>query len=127
LSFRVFWKLACIQWNVGRSSISKIKKLRRDTGCIEPRKGVTGSKPKLLAHRQRLQEIVAKTPDATLEEIRAQLPVPVSIQTVHVELKKLKLTYKKKSSRCRTRASWCCRKTSGVESPHAWFSILWLL
>ena len=45
--------------------------------------------------RKRLQEIVAKTPDATLEEIRAQLPVEVSIQTVHVELKKLKLIYKK--------------------------------
>ena len=89
---------AAIKWKVGRSTISKIKKRRRDTGSIEPRKGVTGPKPKLLAHRQLLQEIVAKTPDATLEEIRAQLPVAVSIQTVHVELKKLKLIYKKTDS-----------------------------
>ena len=96
---------AAIKWKVGRATISKIKKLRRDTGSIEPRKGVTGPQPKLLAHRQLLQEIVAKTPDSTLEEIRAQLPVVVSIQTVHVELKKLKLTYKKKSLRCRTRTS----------------------
>ncbi|GHV10351.1 hypothetical protein AGMMS50229_21400 [Campylobacterota bacterium] len=42
-----------------------------------------------------LKQIVDQTPDATLEEIREQLPVQVSIQTVHVELKKLKLTYKK--------------------------------
>ena len=96
---------AAIKWNVGRATISKLKKLRRDTGSIEPRKGVTGPKPKLLAHRHLLQEIVAKTPDATLEEIRAQLPVAVSIQTVHVELKKLKLIYKKKSPRLRTRTT----------------------
>ena len=96
---------AAIKWKVGRATISKLKRLRRDTGSIEPRKGVTGPKPKLLAYRPLLQEIVTKTPDATLEEIRAQLPVEVSIQTVHVELKKLKFIYKKKSSRCRTRTT----------------------
>ena len=49
---------AAIKWNVGRSTISKIKKQRRDTGCIEPRKGVTGPKPKLLAHIVRLEQSV---------------------------------------------------------------------
>jgi transposase len=87
---------AAAKWKVGRSTIAKIKKQRRDTGCIEPLKGTPGPKAKLREHRGLLQQIVAQTPDATLEEIREQLPVAVSIQTVHVELKKLKLVYKKK-------------------------------
>ena len=56
-----------------------------------------GRKAKLREHRSLLQQIVADTPDATLEEICEQLPVAASIQTVHVELKKLKLVYKKNS------------------------------
>ena len=31
---------AAIKWKIGRSTISKLKRLRRDTGCIEPCKGV---------------------------------------------------------------------------------------
>lgn len=86
------------KWKVSRQWIQKIKKQRRETGSIEPKQGKTGPKPKLVEHRDLLQQIVQQTPDATLEEIREQLPVHVSIQTVHVELKKLKLTYKKNSS-----------------------------
>jgi transposase len=91
-------KIAAQKWKVGRSTIAKIKKQRRDTGTIEPLKGTPGRKVKLRAHRGALQHIVDQTPDATLEEIREQLPVAVSIQTVHVELRKLKLVYKKNNS-----------------------------
>jgi transposase len=91
-------KTAAAKWNVGRSTIANLKKQRRETGCIEPKKGKTGPKAKLREHRGLLKQIVTETPDATLEEIRERLPVQVSIQTVHVELKKLKLTYKKNNS-----------------------------
>ena len=88
-------KTAAVKWKVGRSTIAKIKQQRRKLGHIEPLQGTPGRKAKLRDHRGLLQQIVAETPDATLEEIREQLPVAVSIQTVHVELKKLKLVYKK--------------------------------
>ncbi len=84
------------KWKVSRQWIQKIKKQRRETGSIEPKIPKTGPKAKLAEHRGLLKQIVTKTPDATLEEIREQLPVLVSIQTVHVELKKLKLTCKKR-------------------------------
>jgi len=99
---------AAQKWKVGRSTIAKIKKQRRETGSIEPKKGKTGPKAKLREHRGLLQQIVTQTPDATLEEIREQLPVHVSIQTVHVELKKLKLTYKKTTARQRATSTGRC-------------------
>lgn len=86
---------AAKKWKVGRSTIAKIKKQRRETGSIEPKTAKTGPKPKLKEHRGLLQQIVTETPDATLEEIREQLPVHVSIPTVFNELRKLKLVYKK--------------------------------
>jgi transposase len=98
-------KTAAEQWKVGRSPIAKIKQQRRNTGSIAPLKGVPGRKAKLRGHRGLLQQIVAETPDATLEEIREQLPVAVSIPTVHVALKQLKWIYKKTVARLRTRAA----------------------
>ena len=88
-------KAAAKKWNVGRSTIAKLKKQRRETGSIEPMQASGGPKAKLAEHRGLLKQIVDKTPDATLEEIREQLPVAVCIQTVHTELQKLKLAYKK--------------------------------
>jgi len=76
-------KNAAAKWKVGRSTIAKIKKQRRETGTIEPLKGTPGRKAKLREHHGVLQQIVAETPDATLEEIREQLPVAVSIRAVH--------------------------------------------
>jgi len=59
-----------------------------------------GPDPKLDAsHRQKLAELVENTPDATLDELRRQLTVPVSITTVHRALIEMKLTLKKKSIR----------------------------
>jgi transposase len=88
---------AAEKWNVGRSTIAKIKKQRRETGNIEPKNGKTGPKRKLESHQEALKIIVAKTPDATLVEIQEQLPIEVSIRAIHDELKILKLIYKKNS------------------------------
>ena len=88
-------KNAAQKWKVGRSTIAKIKKQRRDTGTIEPLKGTPGRKAKLREHRSLLKHIVDQTPDATLEEIRDALPVKVTTPTVFNELRRLKLVYKK--------------------------------
>ena len=71
---------AAQKWAVSTSFIAKLKRRVRDTGNIEPMKPKTGPKPKLQPHYELLQHIVAKTPDATLEEIREQLPVNVCPQ-----------------------------------------------
>ena len=86
---------AATKWDVSKSFIDKLKRRVRETGNIEPIKPKTGPKPKLEQYRDRLQQIVTETPDATLEEIREQLPVNVCPQTVANALIKLKLVYKK--------------------------------
>ena len=83
------------KWNVSQSFITKLKRRLRETGSLEPLQPKTGPKPKLETHRDLLQQIVAETPDATLEEIRDQLPVQVCLQTVANALIQLKLVYKK--------------------------------
>jgi transposase len=89
---------AAAKWKVSGQWIPKIKKQRCETGSLEPIKPKTGPKPKLREHRELLQQIVTKTPDAALEEIRTPLSVQVTLPTIHKELKKLKLVYKKNNS-----------------------------
>ena len=56
----------------------------------------SGRKPKLkLEDQKRLTELVAKTPDATLEELRDQLGVKVDPATICRALQRLDLTLKK--------------------------------
>ena len=52
---------AAAQWQVGRSTLAKIKKQRRETGSLEPLQGTPGAKAKLREHRGLLQQIVAET------------------------------------------------------------------
>lgn len=47
------------------------------------------------ARRQELAKLVQKTPDATLEELKKQLTLPVSISTIWRTLNDMKLTLKK--------------------------------
>jgi transposase len=90
-------KAAAEKWRVSAKWIQKIKKLRRETGSLEPVKRNRERKMKLTEHRELLRQLVDQTPDATLEELREQLPVRVCIQTVANELQRLKLTFKKNS------------------------------
>ena len=89
------WAATAKKWSVSQSFIAKLKRQVRDTGSIGPISPKTGPTPKLEKYRDRLKQIVAETPDATLAEIQNALPVNVSHQTVANELKKLKLVYKK--------------------------------
>ena len=58
-----------------------------------------GPNPKLdEARRKELAELVQKTPDATLEELKKQLAMPVSISTIWRALNDMKLTLKKSPS-----------------------------
>ena len=91
------WTATAQKWKVSTSFIAKLQRQVREIGTIEPIKPKTGPKPKLEKHRDRLKQIVAETPDATLAEIQDLLPINVSHQTVANELKKLKLVYKKNS------------------------------
>ena len=90
------------RYRVARSWVYKLIGQRRELGHIEPLKGDVGRKPKLKNQRERLRQIVAQFPDATLAELRQKLPLSVGISTLWRALAELKLTLKKSRSRGRT-------------------------
>jgi transposase len=85
------------KYRVSSRWVFKLRRQRSETGDIAPRRGPSGPKPKLAAHSERLLQLVAEQPDATLSELRARLGVAVSLSTLWTALKKLGVTLKKKS------------------------------
>lgn len=86
------------RYRVSERWVYKLLRQRKETGCIEPRRGRTGPKPKLAAHENRLRELIDAVPDATLEEMKQKLGLGVSITTLWRALRDLGLTLKKKCS-----------------------------
>ena len=75
--------------------IQKLEKRRRETGSIEPKPNL-GRRPIVTGPIEvRLQEAVADSPDATLEELRDQCEIPGSIMCVFRALNRLNITFKK--------------------------------
>jgi transposase len=90
------------QFDVSPAWVRRLKQRRREDGTIRPRP-IPGAKPKLdQAASDWLMEQVRRTPDATLEELRARLNrergIAISIGTLWSALRKRKLSFKK--SRC---------------------------
>lgn len=88
-------------FRVSARCIYKWIKLRKETGSLAPRNARRGPKPKLAEHHQRLRELVAERPDATLEELRSALPVKVCIATIWATLRSLGFSLKKSHPRHR--------------------------
>ena len=80
--------------------ISDLRRLRAETGSLEPRRGRPGPPPKLAEYTEELSQLVTEQPDASLEELRERLPVAVGTTTVWRTLRTLDYTFKK-SSACR--------------------------
>src|SRR5262249_11929335 len=81
--------------------VYKLLKLQRETGDLAPRPHGGGAEAKLDEERLlKLAELVAKKPDATLDELRQSLNrrrrQSVSVSTVWRGLKKIDFTLKKK-------------------------------
>jgi transposase len=85
-----------IQFNVSERWIYSLLSRRKATGNIEPLSGGRGREPKLKPHDECLLKLVAEKPDRTLEELRAQVPVSVSVSAVFRRLSVLGLSYKKR-------------------------------
>ena len=86
------------RFRVSVSFITRLLRLRRETGSIDPRSH-GGGQPPALDHDglERLRRLVQDRPDATLQELREQLGLGGSIMIVWRALRKLDITRKKKS------------------------------
>jgi transposase len=90
-------KLAA-RFKVNTSTITKLLRLRRETGSFEPRPHGGGVEPTLDGDAlERLRELVEETPDATLEALRQKMGVSGSRMIICRALQKLGLPLKKKS------------------------------
>jgi len=93
-------------FGIAERYIYKLLKQRRETGSIAPLPRGGGAMTKLdEEHLLMLAELVARHPDATLEELRQQLrrntKVETSISTVWRGLELIEFTQKKDQTRAR--------------------------
>ena len=90
-------KLAA-RFKVNTSTITKLLRLRRETGSFEPRPHGGGVAPPLDGDAlERLRRLVEETPDATLEALRQEMGISGSRMIICRALQKLGLPLKKKS------------------------------
>jgi transposase len=81
------------------SAVRRVRQDERERGTADPLLHLRGRKGKLTAElKTRLGRLVAARPDATLQEIKEQLTLEVSLSTVDRWLKKLGLSFKKSLS-----------------------------
>jgi transposase len=82
-----------VKYSVSPAWVRRLKQHRRERGDIRPRTG-GGSRGRKI-DRQRLAELVAEQPDATLVELRDRLGIQVTPWAICKALQELKLTFKK--------------------------------
>jgi transposase len=82
-------KLA-VRFKVNTSTITKLLRLRRETGSIEPRPHAGGVAPALDGDAmERLRRLVEEAPDATLEALRQKMGISGSRMIICRALQKL--------------------------------------
>lgn len=87
------------KYDVSAIWVRKLMKVYKETGSYEPKpRGRRVGTRHLADHKAALLEAVKQNPDATLEALCEVLPVKVSVPTLHRELKKLKISFKKRRS-----------------------------
>jgi transposase len=92
-----------LKHGVSKSWVRRVKQRRRETGEIKPRPPIKKTPPKWHAWKERIIALIQQEPDLTLRELRDELSVETSLQTLSVALRQLKYTLKKKSSVPRSR------------------------
>src|ERR1700709_2718463 len=90
-------KLA-VRFKVNTSTITKLLRLRRETGSLAPRPHGGGGGPALDHDAlERLRKLVEEAPDATLEALKQRMGISGSRMIICRALKKLGLPRKEKS------------------------------
>jgi transposase len=86
------------KYSVSQSWVRRLKQRQKATGSLAPRPPSPGRPVVLARHDARLRELVRDDPDATLAELRRRLGVEVSIGALCNYLRRIRLSFKKRSS-----------------------------
>jgi transposase len=93
-------------FNVSPAWVRRLKQRRRQWNSIAPVRRKMPDQRKLKEKdRQELEELVAATPDATLEELKKRINGKASIATIWRALRDLKLSLKKRASAPRSKTA----------------------
>jgi putative transposase len=92
-----------LKYSVSQSWVRRLKQRQKATGSLDPRPPSPGRPVILAPHEDRVRVLVRDDPDATLAELRHRLGVEVSIGALCNFLRRLKLSFKKRSSKRRSR------------------------
>jgi transposase len=93
----------------------RVRQQFRQRGTLQPRTHLSGRRTLLTKERkQRLQELLAEQPDATLAELGARMDRPFRTSTMDLWVRQLGWKYKKNSGRCRTKPTRRGRKKSSL-------------
>jgi len=86
-------------FDVSPAWVRRLKQRRREWNTIAPLPPRYGRQPKFTSEDlQRLADLVAEQPDATLAELKERLGLDVTLKSICVRLQQMKLRVKKKSS-----------------------------
>ena len=91
-------------FGVSRAWVHRLAQRERETGSLAPRKQTKFRSRVLAGKEDRLKALVTAQPDATLTELREQLPTAAGLSTLWTELARLGLTLKKNRTRHRAAA-----------------------
>ena len=90
------------RFGVSRAWVHRLAQRQRETGSIGPRKQTKFRSRVLAGQEERLKALVNAKPDATLAELREELPTTAALSTLWLALDRLRLTVKKNRTRRRT-------------------------
>ena len=91
-------RAVALKYRVSESWVRRLKQRRRETGEVAPRRRAAFRPSPLAPHADRLRQLVAACPDASLRELRDRLGVAVGLTALWAAVRRLGLTVKKKSS-----------------------------
>jgi transposase len=92
-------KEVAAKYDVSRSWVRRLKQKRRETGSVTPRPRSGGRSAIIVGtRRERLKQLLAEHPDATLDELHRRLRLNCCRSTVHNTVVALGLSYKKSHS-----------------------------
>lgn len=100
-------------FGIKKSAVYSWKTREKETGSYEAFPRNPGRKPGITDEQMgKLREKIIEEPDITLEELKEQLQLPISISALcRIINNKLKLRHKKNSYRKRTKEGRCSIKT----------------
>lgn len=100
------------RFSVGVRFVYSLLRRFLDTGSYEAKKRSGGAPRKISPYDEiKIQQIIEKNPNATLEEIKEEAELKVSLATIHRAIKRMNITFKKNTLSTRAKFS----KGTGVK------------